>query len=157
MTRPVYAVRAALWQLPRQSTPDQIRAAVEAALDTKGQPTMTNQPTDAERLAAECDRVPPFGESCTLGRNHSDPCDWYTASAADRAGARDRAQAAYSAVAADIAASPDLLPPTDPRGQHRMGESATDEHRPVYCPFDADGDCPADCPSLAERSCINGE
>lgn len=49
----------------------------------------------------------------------------------------------------------DLLPPTHPRGQHRL--VSNDERRPVYCPFDADGDCPADCPSLTERSCINGE
>lgn len=32
MTRLVYAVRAALWQLPREATPDEIRAAVEQAL-----------------------------------------------------------------------------------------------------------------------------
>ena len=41
--------------------------------------------------ADQCLRVPPFGESCTRGYDHTGPCDWYTATAADRAAARRRA------------------------------------------------------------------
>lgn len=47
--------------------------------------------TDLVR-ANYCLRVPPFGESCTKGYDHTGPCDWYTATAADRAAARNRAQ-----------------------------------------------------------------
>lgn len=43
MTRPVYAVRAALWQMPRESTPDEIRAVVEHAL--AGETTNREGPT----------------------------------------------------------------------------------------------------------------
>lgn len=40
--RPVYAVRAALWQMPREATADEIRAAVERAL--AGEPAEPSGP-----------------------------------------------------------------------------------------------------------------
>lgn len=27
----------------------------------------------------------------------------------------------------------------------------------IFCPFSADGDCPADCRSVQDRQCVNGE